>query len=151
VNTTLAKVFRPMQLLLVDDSPGDVHLMKEAFRKAAPKVFMHVATNGMEAMAFLSQKGRHVDAPRPSLILLDLNLPKMDGREVLARIKADPTLKGIPTIVLTVSESELDIITSYRLHASCYLSKPVELDDFNRLVNSINEFWLKKVTFSQTA
>jgi CheY-like chemotaxis protein len=75
----------------------------------------------------------------------------MDGREVLARIKADPTLKGIPTIVLTVSESELDIITSYRLHASCYLSKPVELDDFNRLVNSINEFWLKKVTFSQTA
>jgi two-component system response regulator len=140
-----------MQLLLVDDSPGDVHLMKEAFRNADPKVFMHVATNGMEAMAFLSQKGRHVDAPRPSLILLDLNLPKMDGREVLARIKADPTLKGIPTIVLTVSESELDIITSYRLHASCYLSKPVELDDFNRLVNSINEFWLKKVTFSQTA
>jgi chemotaxis family two-component system response regulator Rcp1 len=151
VNTTIAKAFRPVQLLLVDDSPGDVRLMEEAFRKAAPKVQLNVATDGMEAMAFLSKKGRHVDAPRPSLILLDLNLPKMDGREVLARIKADPALKSIPTIVLTLSECESDIIASYRLHASCYLSKPVALDDFDRLVNSINEFWLKKVTFSQAA
>ena len=140
-----------MQILLVDDSPGDLRLMAEAFRKADPKVVLNLATDGAEAMDFLRQKGRHLNAPRPTLILLDLNLPKMHGLEVLERIKADPTLKSIPTIVLTMSESQSDLITSYRLHASCYISKPVELDGFDHLVNSINDFWLKKVTFSQTA
>jgi chemotaxis family two-component system response regulator Rcp1 len=140
-----------VQILLVDDSPGDLRLMAEAFRKADPKVVLNLATDGAEAMDFLRQKGRHLNAPRPTLILLDLNLPKMHGLEVLERIKADPTLKSIPTIVLTMSESQSDLITSYRLHASCYLSKPVELDGFDHLVNSINDFWLKKVTFSQTA
>jgi two-component system, chemotaxis family, response regulator Rcp1 len=135
----------------VDDSPGDVRLMEEAFRKADPSVLLHVATDGMEAMDFLRHEGRYADAPRPALILLDLNLPKMHGRDVLTRIKRDPALKTIPTIVLTISDAESDILSSYRLHANCYVSKPVALDDFDRLVNSINEFWLKNVTLSVAA
>ena len=139
----------PMEVLLVEDSPGDVRLTQEAFRDANRSIHLHVATDGVEAMAFLRREGAHADAPRPDLILLDLNLPKMDGREVLARIKADESLKTIPTVILTTSEAEADIVKSYQLQANCYLSKPVQLDAFESLVKSINDFWLTKVKLPQ--
>ena len=138
-----------MEVLLVEDSPGDVRLTQEAFREADMSIHLHVAADGVEAMAFLRREGAHADAPRPDLILLDLNLPKMDGREVLARIKADGSLKTIPTVILTTSESEADIVKSYQLQANCYLSKPVQLDAFEKLVGSINDFWLTKVKLPQ--
>jgi two-component system, chemotaxis family, response regulator Rcp1 len=138
----ISEASRPLQVLLVEDSPGDVRLTQEAFREANMSIHLHVATDGVEAMAFLTQEGAHADAPRPDLILLDLNLPRMDGREVLARIKADEGLKTIPTVILTTSESETDIVKSYQLQANCYLSKPVQLDAFESLVKSINDFWL---------
>ena len=136
---------RPMEVLLVEDSPGDVRLTQEAFRDANTSTRLHVAPDGVEAMAFLRREGIHADAPRPDIILLDLNLPKMDGREVLAHIKEDSSLKTIPTVILTTSESEADIVKSYQLHANCYLSKPVQLDSFEGLVKSINGFWLTDV------
>jgi len=139
----------PIEVLLVEDSPGDVRLTKEAFHDANPSVHLNVATDGVEAMAFLKHQGIYAQAPRPDLILLDLNLPKMDGREVLAEIKKDASLKTIPTVVLTTSESEVDIAKSYALQANCYLSKPVELDAFEALVKSINDFWLTKVKLPQ--
>ena len=135
----------PPQVLLVEDSPGDVRLTQEAFRDANMSVQLHVASDGVQAMAFLRKEGAHVHAPRPDLILLDLNLPKMDGREVLAHIKKDENLKTIPTVILTTSEAEPDIVTSYQLQANCYLSKPLRLDAFQNLVKSINDFWLTKV------
>jgi chemotaxis family two-component system response regulator Rcp1 len=135
----------PIEVLLVEDSPGDVRLTQEAFHEANRSVHLHVASDGVEAMAFLRHEGAHAQAPRPDLILLDLNLPKMDGREVLALIKKDEGLKTIPTIVLTTSEAEADIAKSYQLQANCYLSKPVQLDAFEGLVKSINDFWLTKV------
>jgi len=134
----------PIEVLLVEDSPGDVRLTKEVFREANSDIHLHVASDGMEAMAFLRHEGTHIDAPRPDLILLDLNLPKMDGRQVLARIKEDDNLKTIPTVILTTSESEVDIVNSYQLRANCYLSKPVQLEAFENLVKSINDFWLTK-------
>src|ERR1700723_1943761 len=134
-----------LEVLLVEDSPGDVRLTREAFREANGSIHLHVASDGVEAMAFLRKQGPHADAPRPDLILLDLNLPKMDGREVLAHIKEDQDLKTIPTVILTTSEAEADIVTSYQLQANCYLSKPVQLDEFEALVRSINDFWLTKV------
>jgi chemotaxis family two-component system response regulator Rcp1 len=134
-----------LEVLLVEDSPGDVRLTQEALRDANRAIHLHVASDGVEAMAFLRQEGVHVDAPRPNLILLDLNLPKMDGREVLAHIKADDRLKTIPTIILTTSVAEADIVKSYQLQANCYLSKPVQLEAFESLVKSINDFWLTKV------
>ena len=132
-------------LLVVEDSPGDVRLTQEAFRGVNKSVRFHVASDGVEAMAFLRHEGPHIDAPRPDLILLDLNLPKMDGREVLARIKGDESLKTIPTVILTTSEAEADIVKSYQLQANCYLVKPVQFDAFESLVKSINDFWLTKV------
>jgi chemotaxis family two-component system response regulator Rcp1 len=135
----------PIEVLLVEDSPGDVRLTREAFRDANRAIHLNVACDGVEAMAFLRKTGKHVDAPRPDLILLDLNLPKMDGREVLAQIKEDESLKLIPTVILTTSDSEADIVKSYQLQANCYLSKPVQLDAFENLVKSINDFWLTKV------
>jgi chemotaxis family two-component system response regulator Rcp1 len=135
----------PIEVLLVEDNPGDVRLTQEAFRNTNRFVHLHVASDGVEAMAFLRHEEPHVRAPRPDLILLDLNLPKMDGREVLAHIKEDRSLKTIPTVVLTTSEAEADIINSYQLQANCYLSKPVMLDVFESLVRSINDFWLTKV------
>ena len=135
----------PIEVLLVEDSPGDVRLTQEAFRDANRSIHLHVVSDGVEAMTFLRREGAHVDAPRPDLILLDLNLPKMDGREVLAHIKEDASLKTIPTVILTTSEAEVDILKSYQLHANCYLSKPVQLDAFESLVKSINDFWLTKV------
>jgi two-component system, chemotaxis family, response regulator Rcp1 len=133
-----------IEVLLVEDNPGDVRLTQEAFRDANRAIHLHVACDGVEAMAFLRQQGPHAGAPRPDLILLDLNLPKMDGRDVLARVKADEQLKTIPTIILTTSEAEADIVKSYQLQANCYLSKPVQLDAFENLVKSINDFWLTK-------
>jgi two-component system, chemotaxis family, response regulator Rcp1 len=134
----------PIEVLLVEDSPGDVRLTQEAFRDTNSSIHLHVATDGVEAMAMLTQRGVHAQAPRPDLILLDLNLPRMDGREVLAQIKEDERLKTIPTVILTTSEAEADIVKSYQLQANCYLSKPVELDAFENLVKSINDFWLTK-------
>lgn len=138
-----------IHVLLVEDSPGDVRLTQEALREANLSVALHVAVDGVEAMAFLRREGDHADAPRPDLILLDLNLPRMDGREVLAHIKADDSLKTIPTIILTTSEAEADIVKSYQLQANSYLSKPVQLDKFENLVKSINDFWLTKAKLPQ--
>jgi len=141
----------PIEVLLVEDSPGDVRLTQEAFRDANPSIRLHVASDGVEAMAFLRKEGIHANAPRPELILLDLNLPKMDGRAVLAHIKENPGLKTIPTVILTTSDAEVDIVKSYQLQANCYLSKPVQLDAFENLVKSINDFWLTKVKLPQQA
>jgi CheY-like chemotaxis protein len=139
---TLVPPHHPMKVLLVEDSPGDVRLTREAFRSADISVQLSVASDGVEAMAMLRREGEHAQEVRPDLILLDLNLPRMDGREVLARIKDDPNLKTIPTVILTTSEAEVDIAKSYQLHANSYLSKPVQLDDFEELVRSIYDFWL---------
>ena len=139
----------PKEVLLVEDSPGDVRLTLEAFRDANSSIHLHVASDGVEAMDFLLRKGVHISAPRPDLILLDLNLPKMDGREVLSHIKADLGLKTIPTVILTTSDAEADISKSYQLQANCYLSKPAQLDAFESLVKSINDFWLTKVKLPQ--
>jgi chemotaxis family two-component system response regulator Rcp1 len=139
----------PLQVLLVEDSPGDVRLTREAFRDANISIHLHVVPDGVEATEFLKQIGAYIHAPRPHLILLDLNLPKMDGREVLAYIKNDAVLKMIPTVILTTSEAEIDIAKSYELHANCYLSKPVQLDQFESLVRSINDFWLVKAKLPQ--
>jgi two-component system, chemotaxis family, response regulator Rcp1 len=141
----------PIEVLLVEDNPGDVRLMREAFIEANKTINLHVAADGLEAMAFLRCEGGHANAPRPHLILLDLNLPKMDGREVLAQIKADPSLKLIPTVILTTSDAGADILKSYELQANCYLTKPVQLEAFESLVKSINEFWLTKVKLPRVA
>ena len=146
---TIGDEGRPLEVLLVEDSPGDVRLTHDAFRDANKAIRMHVASDGVEAMAFLKHEGAHERAPRPDLILLDLNLPKMDGREVLSQIKMDDRLKTIPTIILTTSESEADIVKSYQLQANCYLTKPVELEAFESLVTSINDFWLTKAKLPQ--
>ncbi len=139
----------PLQVLLVEDSPGDLRLTQEAFRDVNPFVHLHTASDGVEAMAFLRHEGAYADSPRPDLILLDLNLPKMDGREVLACIKEDGGLKTIPTVILTSSEAEADVVKSYRLQANCYLSKPMHFEAFHNLVKSINDFWLTKVKLPQ--
>ena len=132
----------PIHVLLVEDSPGDVRLTREALNEANPGIKLSVVSDGVEAMSFLHQEDGHSDAPRPDLILLDLNLPLMDGREVLTKIKEDETLKTIPTIILTTSEAEADISKSYQLQANSYLCKPVQLDRFESLVKSINDFWM---------
>jgi chemotaxis family two-component system response regulator Rcp1 len=139
----------PINVLLVEDSPGDVRLTQEAFREANMFVCLHVANDGVEAMAFLNHQGVYADAPRPDLTLLDLNMPKMDGRQVLAQIKKDANLRTIPTVILTTSASQEDIVKSYELQANCYLVKPVELDAFETLVKSINDFWLTKAQLPQ--
>ena len=136
----------PVEVLLVEDSPGDVRLTREAFREANKSIHLHVAADGVEALAFLKNEGELATFPRPDLILLDLNLPRMDGREVLAYIKADEVLKTIPTIILTTSDAEPDIAKSYQLQANCYLSKPGQLDAFENLMKSVSEFWLKSAT-----
>jgi two-component system, chemotaxis family, response regulator Rcp1 len=134
-----------IEVLLVEDSPGDVRLTREAFKDAKVHINLHVASDGAEAMAFLGREGEHTDSPRPDLILLDLNLPKKDGREVLEEIKESPTLMSIPVVILTTSASEEDILRSYRLHANCYITKPVDLDGFLKVVKSIDNFWLTVV------
>jgi CheY-like chemotaxis protein len=134
-----------VNVLLVEDSPGDVRLTREAFREANGSVVLHVASDGVEAMAFLRREGEYRDSPRPDFILLDLNLPRMDGREVLAHIKADASLRMIPTVILTTSDADADVLRSYELNANAYLRKPVTLEAFENLVKSINDFWLTKV------
>jgi CheY-like chemotaxis protein len=138
-----------IEVLLVEDSPGDVRLTQEAFRDANSSIHLSVAADGVEAMAFLEHTGAYINSPRPDLILLDLNLPKMDGREVLAHIKENDDLKTIPTVILTTSDAESDIVKSYQLQANCYLTKPVQLDAFEALVKSINDFWLTKAKLPQ--
>jgi two-component system, chemotaxis family, response regulator Rcp1 len=130
-----------IEVLLVEDSPGDVRLTQETFRDANKLIQVHVASDGVEAMAFLRKEGEHARAPRPDFILMDLNLPKMDGREVLAAIKKDESLKAIPTIILTTSNAEADISKSYQLQANCFLTKPVQLSEFEDVVKSIISFW----------
>jgi CheY-like chemotaxis protein len=135
----------PIEVLLVEDSPGDVRLTREAFKDAKVHINLQVAPDGAEAMDFLNREGKYSNAPRPDLILLDLNLPKKDGREVLEEIKESPTLKSIPVVILTTSASDADILRSYRLHANCYITKPVDLDGFLEVVKSIDSFWLSVV------
>ncbi|MGD0106923.1 MAG: response regulator [Rhodopila sp.] len=134
----------PLQVLLIEDNPGDIRLTQEVFRDSHIFINLRVATDGVEAMEFLLREGAFIDAPRPDLVLLDLNLPKMDGRQVLTRIKKDDRLKTIPIVILTTSDAEVDILTSYKLQANCYLTKPVQLDAFENLVKSICDFWFTK-------
>jgi two-component system, chemotaxis family, response regulator Rcp1 len=136
----------PVEILLVEDNPGDVRLTKEALKEGKVYNNLHWAKDGVEALEFLKRQGRHADAPRPDIILLDLNLPKKDGREVLAVIKTDSDLKHIPVVVLTTSKAEEDVLKSYALHANCYVTKPVDLDKFIQVVQSIDRFWLTVVT-----
>ncbi len=131
----------PIEILLVEDSPGDVRLTREALADAKLFNRLHVVSDGLEAMKFLRHEAPYEASPPPDLILLDLNLPRMDGREVLAKIKADEALKHIPVVVLTTSAAERDIVESYQLHANCYITKPVDLDQFQQVVRSIREFW----------
>ena len=130
-----------IDILLVEDNPGDVRLTREALRDAKVLNNLHVARDGIEAMDFLHQEGQYAGAARPDLILLDLNLPKRDGRVVLEEIKLDPKLKRIPVVVLTTSEAEQDILQSYNLHANCYITKPVDMEQFVTVVKSIKDFW----------
>lgn len=132
---------RPAEILLVEDNPADVRLTREALREGKLHNNLHVATDGVDAMAFLRREGPHADAVRPDLILLDLNLPKKDGREVLEDIKADASLRTIPVVILTSSEAEQDILRAYDLHANCYVTKPVDLDQFIHVVKTIEQFW----------
>ena len=141
----IGKDAAPIEVLLVEDSPGDVRLTQEAFKDAKVHINLHVASDGAKAVMFLRREGEHSNAPRPDLILLDLNLPKKDGREVLAEIKGDPGLKSIPVVILTTSSSEADILRSYQLHANCYITKPVGLEGFLTVVKSIDSFWLSVV------
>lgn len=137
----------PIEILLVEDSPGDVRLTQEALKEAKMRNNLHVVGDGVEAMSFLRKKGKYADAPRPDLIFLDLNLPKKDGREVLAEIKSEDDLKSIPVVVLTISKSEEDILRSYNLHANCYVTKPIDFDQFTTVVKAIENFWFTIVKF----
>jgi CheY-like chemotaxis protein len=136
---------KPIEILLVEDNAADVRLTEEALREGKVRNNLHVARDGMEALEFLKRQGKHAKATRPDLILLDLNLPRRDGREVLAEIKNDPELKMIPVVVLTTSSAEADILKSYKLHANCYITKPVDLEQFVSVVKSIDDFWLTVV------
>jgi CheY-like chemotaxis protein len=135
----------PIKVLLIEDSPGDVRLMQEVFREVNNSIQLLVTLDGVQALTFLRHEGVYAHAPRPDIILLDLNLPKMDGREVLASIKQDDNLKTIPIIILSSSDAEEDIAMGYQLKANCYLTKPVQLRAFESLVASINDFWLTKI------
>ena len=141
-----------IEILLVEDNPADVRLTQEALREGKVRNRLSVARDGVEALAFLRREGEHASSPKPDLILLDLNLPKKDGREVLAEIKEDPVLRRIPVVVLTTSSAEVDILKSYELHANCYITKPVDLEQFVNVVKSIDDFWLTVVRLpSETA
>jgi two-component system, chemotaxis family, response regulator Rcp1 len=136
---------KPLEILLVEDNPGDVRLTREAMKEGKVLNKLNVVMDGMEAMAYLRNEGNYKDAARPDLVLLDLNLPKKNGREVLEEIKGDPDLKRIPVVVLTISEDEQDILRSYDLHANCYITKPVDLQQFISVVNAVEDFWLTVV------
>jgi CheY-like chemotaxis protein len=136
---------QPVELLLVEDNLGDVRLIQEAFEETRANVNLHVARDGLEALAFLRQEGKQTQVPRPNLILLDLNLPRKDGRQVLSEIKTNPSLKSIPVLILTTSEAEADIRYAYQFHANCYITKPVDLNQLFEVVKSITHFWLNVV------
>ena len=142
--------WRPIEILLIEDNPGDVDLTKEALADAKVRNRLHVVDDGAKAIDFLFKKGAYADAPRPDIILLDLNLPKKDGRQVLAEVKAEPRLTDIPVVILTTSQAEEDIIRSYQLHANCYITKPVDFKQFLKVVKSIEEFWLTVVKLPKT-
>jgi two-component system response regulator len=141
----VSKLVKPIEILLVEDNPGDADLTKAAMENSKIYVTMHVVGDGVEAMAFLRRTGKYADAPRPDIVLLDLNLPKKDGKEVLAEMKADQDLKRIPVVVLTISKDEEDILKSYNLHANCYITKPIDLSQFVKVVQAIEDFWLSIV------
>ncbi len=136
----------PIEILLVEDNPGDVRLTREALKEGKVYSNLHTVKDGVEAMDFLRRKGKYAGVPRPDIILLDLNLPKKDGREVLEEIKTDNDLKRIPVVVLTTSKAEEDVLRTYNLHANCYVTKPVDLEKFMVVVKSIDVFWLTVVT-----
>ena len=140
----------PIEILLVEDNPGDMRLTKEALKEGKVYNNLHWARDGVEALEFLRRQGKHAKAPRPDIILLDLNLPKKDGREVLSVIKNDDELKHIPVVVLTTSKAEEDVVRSYNLHANCYVTKPVDLEKFISVVHAIDRFWLTVVTLPPT-
>jgi CheY-like chemotaxis protein len=133
---------RAAEVLLVEDSPGDVRLTREALKEGKVRNNLSVVSDGVEAMEFLRREGKYADAPRPDIVLLDLNMPRKDGREVLAEMKGDESLKRIPVVILTTSEAEQDILKTYDLHANCYLTKPVDLEQFISIVKSVEDFWL---------
>jgi CheY-like chemotaxis protein len=137
---------RPIEILLVEDSPSDTELTQEALREAKVRNHLSTVEDGVQAMDFLRRRGAYVGAPRPDLIMLDLNLPRKDGREVLAEIKEDPELKAIPVVVLTTSQAEQDVLRAYHLHANCYITKPVDFEQFLLAIRSIESFWLLVVT-----
>ena len=139
----------PVEILLVEDNPGDARLTREALREARVRNNLHVALDGVEALAFLRRQGKYAAVPSPDLILLDLNLPKKDGREVLDEIKRDDQLRHIPVVILTTSQAERDIVESYRLRANAYVTKPVDLEQFLKVVQSIEHFWLEIVKLSR--
>lgn len=145
----IANKTQPIEILLVEDNPGDVRLTQEAMRDAKVRNRMETVPDGMEAMAFLRQEGRYANSPRPDMILLDLNLPRKSGLEVLQEVKADEDLRRIPIVVLTTSQAERDIVKSYDLHANAYIAKPVELDQFLSVVKAIEGFWLEIVRLPQ--
>ena len=136
----------PVEILLVEDNPGDERLTREALREGKVYHNLHWVKDGVEAMAFLRRQGKYADVPRPDIVLLDLNLPKKDGREVLEEIKADKKLMRIPVVILTTSQAEEDVLRTYALHANCYVTKPVDLEQFIKVVKSIDNFWLTVVT-----
>jgi CheY-like chemotaxis protein len=136
----------PVEILLVEDNLGDARLTREALKEGKVYSNLHWVKDGVEALDFLHQQGKHQDAPKPDIILLDLNLPKKDGREVLEEIKADQKLMRIPVVILTTSKAEEDVLRTYNLHANCYVTKPVDLDQFIKVVKSIDNFWLAVVT-----
>lgn len=141
----------PVEILLVEDNPGDVRLTREVLRDAKVLNEIHVAADGEVAMDFLHRRGRFADAPRPDIILLDLNLPKKNGIEVLQEIKADPALQSIPVVVLSTSAADADILKTYNLHANCYITKPVDLDQFIAIIGAVETFWLSVVRLPPTA
>ncbi len=142
MNSGTAALGRVVEILLVEDNDGDIRLTREALKEGRIRNRLNVVTDGEQAIAFLNRQGVYADAPRPDLILLDLNLPRLDGREVLATIKNDPDLKQIPIVVLTSSRSEQDLLRAYDLHANCFITKPVEFEQFIEVVRSIEDFWL---------
>ncbi len=138
----IEEIGRPAEFLLVEDNPGDIRLTQEALRESKVRNNLNIVNDGDAAMAFLRRQGVHSKAPRPDIILLDLNLPRKDGREVLSEIKSDPDLKRIPVVIITSSEAEQDILKTYDLHVNCYVTKPVDLEQFIKVVQSIETFWL---------
>ncbi len=142
-------VLLPIEILLVEDNPGDVRLTQEALKDGKVSNRLSVVEDGAEAIAFLCRQDRYEDAPRPDLILLDFNLPKKDGREVLAEIKSDPNLRRIPVVVMTTSRAEEDVLKAYDLHANCYITKPIDLEQFLGVVKAIEDFWLSIVKLPQ--